>query len=193
MMTIMVRGAEDDPDGQSGVLKEVVRAISEILGHRIRDSAPASIRSMKFRWPPRGLRLEARATAGRQSFPMRYLGILASSLIQFWCERFDRRAGAYDAPRYREELRSNTDFRKYDGVLRMVLDVTETQAEGIARYLKREHELGRLVYGVHVADTALMTCLVFNLEQSAHLHFIDGSNGGFAKAAQEFKAQLGDR
>ncbi len=193
MLTIMVRGATDDPDGQSGVLKEIVGAISEILGHRLRDSAPASVRSMKFRWPPRGLGLEARATAGRQSFPRRYLGILASSLVQFWCERFDRRAGAYDAPRYREELRSNTDFRKYDGILRMVLDVTEAQAEGIARYLKGEHELGRLVYGVHVADTALMTCLVFSLEQSAHVHFIDGSNGGFAMAAKEFKAQLGDR
>ena len=193
MMTLMVRGAENDPDGQSGVLEETVRAISDILGHRLRDSAPASVRSMKFRWPPRGLKLEARATAGHQSFPRRYLGILASSLVQFWCERFDRQAGSYDAPRYREELRSNTDFRKYDGILRMVLDVTEAQAEGIAQYLKREHERGRLIYGVQVADTALMTCLVFSLEQSAHLHFIDGSDGGFAKAAQAFKAQLGDR
>jgi hypothetical protein len=38
-----------------------------------------------------------------------------------------------------------------------------------------------------------MTCLVFSLDESAHLHFIDGSNGGFAKAAQAFKAQLGER
>jgi hypothetical protein len=192
MMTIMVRGAGSDPAGQSGVLRDVVRAIRDILGHRLQDSAPASVRSMKFRWPPRGLALEARATAGRLTFPRRYLAILASSLIQFWCERFDRRAGAYNAPVYRDELRSNTDFRKYDGILRLVLDVTEAQARRIARYLGREHDAGRLVYGVHVADTALMTCLVFSLEQSEHVHFIDGSHGGFAKAAQEFKAQLGD-
>ncbi len=72
----------------------------------------------------------------------------------------------------------------------MVLDVSETQAERIARYLAREQDAGRLVYGAHLADTALMTCLVFSLERSQHLHFIDGSDGGFAMAAKKFKSQL---
>ncbi len=190
MMTIMVQGTDSDPAGEGALLGEVVRAISDILGHRLQDSAPASARSMTFRWPPRGLALEARATAGHRGFPRRYLAVLASSLIQFWCERLDRRAGSYNAPVYREELRSNTDFRKYDGILRMVLDVSETQAERIARYLARERDAGRLVYGAHLADTALMTCLVFSLERSQHLHFIDGSDGGFAMAAKKFKYQL---
>jgi hypothetical protein len=75
----------------------------------------------------------------------------------------------------------------------MVLDVSESQAELIERHLKSEQDAGRLVYGVHVADTALMTCLVFSLERSEHVHFIDGSDGGFAKAAQEFKSRLGAR
>jgi hypothetical protein len=75
----------------------------------------------------------------------------------------------------------------------LVLDVSEAQAERIARYLEREHDAGRLVYGCHVADTALMTCLVFSLERSQHVHFIDGSDGGFAKAAQAFKSRLGAR
>ena len=193
MMTIMVRGTKSDLADQSRLLGDVVQQISNILGHRLQESAPASIHSMKFRWPPRGLVLEARATAGRQTFLRRYTAVLASSLIQCWCERFDRRAGPYNAPVYRDELRSNTDFRKYDGVLRMVLDVSESQAELIERHLKRGRDAGRLVYGVHLADTALMTCLVFSLEQSEHVHFIDGSDGGFAKAAQEFKSRLGTR
>ena len=190
MMTIMVQGTQSDPAGEASLLGDVVRGISEILGHGLQDSAPASVRSMTFRWPPRGLKLEARATAGDRGFPRRYFAILTSSLIQFWCERFDRRAGTYNAPVYREELRSNTDFRKYDGILRMVLDVSESQAERIAQYLAREHDAGRLVYGAHLADTALMTCLVFSLERSQHLHFIDGSDGGFAMAAKKFKSQI---
>ena len=192
MMTIMVQGTHSDPAREGRLLGGVVRAISDILGHRIRDSAPANVRSMTFRWPPRGLALEARASAGHRGFLGRYLTVLASSLIQFWCERFDRRAGSYNAPVYREELRSNTDFRKYDGILRMVLDVSETQAERIARYLEREQDAGRLVYGADVADTALMTCLVFSLERSKHLHFIDGSDGGFTKAARQFKSKIND-
>ncbi len=193
MMTIMVQGTKSDPADESALLSGIVQKISDVLGHRLQESAPASVLSMKFRWPPRGLELEARATAGHQMFLRRYFAVLASSLIQFWCERFDRQAGSYNAPVYRDELRSNTDFRKYDGILRMVLDVSETQAEFIEQYLEREHDAGRLVYGVHVADTALMTCLVFSLEQSKHMHFIDGSDGGFAMAAQEFKSRLSAR
>ena len=193
MMTIMVQSTNSDPAETGALLNDVVRNISDILGHRLQESAPASVHSMKFRWPPRGLKLEARATAGHHTFLRRYFEVLASSLIQAWCERFDRRAGSYNAPVYRDELRSNTDFRKYDGILRMVLDVSESRAGFIDQYLRREHDAGRLIYGIHLADTALMTCLVFSLERSKHMHFIDGSDGGFATAAVAFKSRLGAR
>ena len=193
MMTLMVQGTDGDPAAERVLLAEVVASISEILGHQLRESAPASPQSMRFKWPPKGLKLEVRATAGGRSFARRYLEVLISSLLQLWCERFDRRLGAYNAPVYREELRANTDFRKYDGLFRTVLDVSQAQAAEIERYLEREHRAGRIVYGVHLAETALMTCLVFSLEQSEHVHFIDGGDGGFAKAAVGFKARLGSR
>ena len=72
----------------------------------------------------------------------------------------------------------------------MVLDVTDSQAGRIEQYLRREQDAGRLIYGVHLADAALMTCLVFNIEQSEHVHFVDGSDGGFAMAARGFKSGL---
>ena len=193
MMTIMIQGTTGDPADEGVLLGDVVRKISGLLGHRLEESAPANVHSMKFRWPPRGLRLEARASAGEQSLLRRYFAVLVSSLIQLWCERFDRQAGSYNAPVYRGELRSNTDFRKYDGILRMVLDVSKIQAERIERHLKRERDAGRLVYGVHLADTALMTCLVFSFEQSEHVHFIDGSDGGYAMAALAFKSRVKER
>ncbi len=193
MMTLMVQGTKSDPAAEGALLRGVVQKIADILGHRLQESAPASVHSMKYRWPPRGLRLEARASAGAQTFLRRYFAVLVSSLIQYWCERFDRQAGSYNAPVYRDELRSNTDFRKYDGILRMVLDVSESQAGSIERYLEHEHDAGRLIYGIQLADTALMTCLVFSLEGSEHVHFIDGSDGGFAIAAKGFKARLGAR
>jgi hypothetical protein len=86
-----------DPAGEADLLTDVVHKISKILGHRLQESAPASDHSLTFRWPPRGLVLEARATAGRGGFLWRYLEVLVSSLIQLWCERFDRKAGSYNA------------------------------------------------------------------------------------------------
>ena len=61
---------------------------------------------------------------------------MGTSAVQAWCERFDRKAGDYDGAVYREELKSNTDFRKYDGVLRAVIDVTPRQADAIEAYLE---------------------------------------------------------
>ena len=50
---------------------------------------------------------------------------------------------------YREEVTSNTDFRKFDDTLRMVIDVTREQRSAIEEFLKDQHELGRVVYGIH--------------------------------------------
>ena len=123
----------------------------------------------------------------------RTVEVLGSSLFQWWAERFDKRVGHYDGPVYRAEQQANTDFLKYDDKLRMVLDVSPEQSELIQQYLAREHQAGQLDYGFHVADQALMTCLVFNLEQSEHVHFIDGADGGFALAAADFKARQSTR
>ena len=71
-----------------------------------------------------------------------------------------------------------------------MLDLTPEQAAAIAAHLASEHAAGRLAYGLHQAPSALMTCLVFSLDTSRHVHFIDGSNGGLALAARALKAQL---
>jgi len=190
MMNLMIQPVASPDEPESTVLARILQDISGILGHGLEASAPASPFSMRFRWPPSGLRMEARATENGRGFWRHYLGLLLQSLVQAWCERFDRKAGPYDAPAYRAELRANTDFRKFDGMLRTVLDVTHEQAAAIEAYLEREYLAGRLVYGVHIADSALMTCLVFSLEQSEHVHFIDGANGGFAMAAVGFKERI---
>jgi hypothetical protein len=45
---------------------------------------------------------------------------------------------------------------------------------------------------MHEADSAMMTCLLFSLDQSKHVHFIDEFNSGFAIAARQLKQQVKD-
>jgi hypothetical protein len=35
-----------------------------------------------------------------------------------------------------------------------------------------------------------MTCYVQNLSDTAHIHFVDGGDGGYAMAAKQLKQQL---
>jgi hypothetical protein len=134
--------------------------------------------------------LEALARAGRRQFWISYLPLLLQTLAQGWAERFGKRFGSYDAPKYRQEMLAQTDYRKFDGMLRMVLDVTPAQADALEAMLMEEHAAGRVNFGLHRANPALMTCLVFDLAAADHVQFIDGGDGGFALAAVQFKAQV---
>lgn len=90
---------------------------------------------------------------------------------------------------YRDELVENTDFRKFDGMLRMVMDGSVAQYDALRVYLEAQRAQGRLVYGMHQSREALVTCIVQSYNGN-HLHFVDGSDGGYALAARELKQQL---
>ncbi|MEO7623222.1 MAG: DUF3095 domain-containing protein [Gallionella sp.] len=90
---------------------------------------------------------------------------------------------------YRDELVDNTDFRKFDGMLRMVMDGSDAQAEKLSEYLESQFLSGRLVFGMHKSREALVTCLVQSYNGN-HLHFVDGSDGGYALAARNLKQKI---
>ena len=121
------------------------------------------------------------------------LSLSGESFLQAIAEWFDLRIGDYDAPVYRREVRAHSDYRRFDDVLRMVLDCTSAQRRVIEDVLAATHERGDIVYGMHRSDSALMTCLLFGLKDSRHLHFIDGTDGGFTFAARAMKAQIAVR
>ena len=96
---------------------------------------------------------------------------------------------ATDWGKYKESLVENTDFRKFDGLLRMVISGSSEQRDKLVQYLENQYRNGLLVYGVHVSDNALMTCVISDYNQD-HVHFVDGSDGGYAMAAKALKQRL---
>jgi hypothetical protein len=92
--------------------------------------------------------------------------------------------------RYAEGIKDHCDYRKFDDALRLVLDCTHSQVESILDFLEGLHRDGRLFYGAHQSDSALMTCFVRGMSDGEHFHFIDGGDGGYALAAKGYKEQL---
>ncbi len=90
---------------------------------------------------------------------------------------------------YKSELISNTDFKKFDGVLRQVISGTKNQREELAAYLKEKYTNKECVYGIHVSNSALMTCMIDN-RLGEHFHFVDAADGGYAIAALQMKEQI---
>lgn len=96
--------------------------------------------------------------------------------------------GDFDGAKYPKQLHANTDFRKFDDMLRMIIDVTPDQAKALRDALDEAD----LTYGMHESDASLMTCLVFGYD-NRHVHFVDGADGGYAMAARQLKQRLKKR
>ena len=192
IVSLLVVSRETDETARMGIFARVLDRLNDALHQDLGSLSPATDESMRFSWPPKFLDAELRATAGKGILDRvgRIAFILAQSALQWALHRFGGKAGPYDADAYKQELIANTDFRKFDDVLRLILDCSHEQIAAMEACLEELRRTEDICYGLHAADTALMTCLVFSLEQSEHVHFVDGGDGGFAVAAKQLKAQL---
>ncbi|MCK5153041.1 MAG: DUF3095 domain-containing protein [Spirochaetales bacterium] len=83
----------------------------------------------------------------------------------------------------------NSDFRKFDGSLKMVLSCKTSQRESFEKLLENLFNDGVINYGIHVSDRALLTCLIHR-GTGEEVHFVDSADGGYALAAKKLKEQM---
>lgn len=184
-----------DP-GAAGLLElaRVQRAIEAIVPTA--GAAPlGGGEGLEARWPPawRSLWMEARgdrdgdaagpaARAGRVVKALAGSGLLALLLRMGWTLR------GFDPEIYRSRMAERTDFRKSAGGPRLVLDVTEAEADAIEELLARAAGAGSIRYGTARADATTVTCLVGDVMADRHVHFVDGAGLGFWRASVMLKA-----
>jgi len=169
--------------------RAAVEAVTHIVEKTPDASRPLPGQQLKMKWPPAGYDLEARASrrAG-ESIRARKAKVLAKTLLYFLVMYFSLRVGRFIPEKYVSELIANSDFRKFDDSLRMVLDCTPELAGEIEDYLKRAAANGVVRFGTHRQEAAMMTCFTPSPANPNHVHFIDGADGGYATAASVMKA-----
>jgi len=168
--------------------RAVVETVIRIVEKTPNASRPLPGQGLKLRWPPQGYDLEARASrrAG-ESIGIRKAKVLARTFLYFLIMRSGLRVGRFTPAKYTQELLENSDFRKFDDALRMVLDCTPQLAAEIEDCLKIAAAKGAVRYGAHRQDAAMMTCFTPSPVNPNHVHFIDGAQGGYALAASALK------
>ena len=139
-----------------------------------------------LRWPPAGVEFEARAGRGGPLF-VRRAKVLAHTLFAYLIMRFGISVGGFVPKTYVQQVVENSDFRKYDDGLRMILDCTPELEKALAQRLAAAAAKGIIRYGLHRQDAAMMTCFTPSALRSDHVHFIDGARGGYASAATALK------
>ena len=131
--------------------------------------------------------MEARAARGG-SLTKRRAAVLAHTLFAYAIMRFGIKVGGFVPATYTRQVVENSDFRKYDDGLRMILDCTAELEGELSRRLAAAAAVGIVRYGLHRQDAAMMTCFTPSAMRADHVHFIDGAQGGYASAATALKA-----
>jgi hypothetical protein len=183
VLVLPARGA--DPDAYRRLIEDIVALVerSPDQGRPVPPGGPP------LRWPPAGVELEARTQRGG-SLLKRRLGVLANTLFAYCVMRFGIKVGTFVPRIYVQQVVENSDFRKYDDGLRMVLDCTSDLDQTLSGRLTAAASAGIVKYGLHRQDAAMMTCFTPSALRSDHVHFIDGARGGYASAATALKAAL---
>jgi Protein of unknown function (DUF3095) len=114
--------------------------------------------------------------------------VLGRTLFAYVIMRFGIKVGGFVPATYTRQVVENSDFRKYDDGLRMILDCTAELESELSRRLAAAAGVGILRYGLHRQDAAMMTCFTPSAMRADHVHFIDGARGGYATAATALKA-----
>jgi hypothetical protein len=172
--------------------RAAIEHIAMIVERTPDASRPVADRRLRITWPPAGADLEARASrrAG-ESVRARKIKVLTWTFLYFLIMRFGIKVGGFIPAKYTGEVIDNSDFRKFDDSLRMVLDCTLEVADEIERHLAGCAARKIVRYGTHRQHAAMMTCFTPSPTKSNHVHFIDGAMGGYAMAASALKGSGG--
>jgi len=190
-VSVMVKVLGDDAAQAERLYLDLIARVREIYGA---DDTCHPV------WPPNlsfsfsgkqlghevGVRALERGRWGKWLYLMRTRGIV---LLGWFLITFGIRTAETDWGRYKTILARNSDVKKFNDCFRQVLAGNAAQREAFTAWLEQGYAQRRLVYGIHVASRAQMTCLVFNYS-GRHLHFIDGADGGLFMAAKAMKERI---
>lgn len=183
VLVMPVQGA--DPVAFRKVIEEVIDLVegSPDSGRPVPPGGPP------LNWPPAGVEYEARAARGGSLLKRRTV-VLAITLWAYVVMRFGIKVGNFVPKNYVQQVVENSDFRKYDDGLRMILDCTPELERALTERLASAAAANIVRYGLHRQDAAMMTCFAPSVMRSDHVHFIDGARGGYASAATALKATM---
>ena len=166
---------------QATAFKKVMESIESIYG------------TAATRQPISESKLKLKATFARIALEMnvRMGGFRPFYLINSWIKTslgyfyFKTKKGRT----YLRSLVEMSDTLVIDGRINTVITGTSYQREQLQNELSKLETDGEIIYGLHVSSESVMSCYVRNLKDK-HIHFVDGAEGGYTKAAGMIKLKI---
>jgi Protein of unknown function (DUF3095) len=199
--TAVTTAADDDGSNERRIYQEVLDQLSQIIDLDEQNAAnntsnPVNMDLAHYKTAGQMLKEEKRmhtdtnktcGGGGNVAWWTRKKDILMCHVLFYWQIL---QKSVLDVPAYTNSMRVHADHRKFDDMIRMVVDCSKEQVGQITSVLDELHRQGKICYGLHQSEHSLLTCLVENAQKGQHVHFVDGDTGGYALAAKQLKLQL---
>ncbi len=163
---------------QSMAFKKVMDIVEGIYGAPQRRS-PITVARLKFNTTFAKMGLEVRARMGGFR-PFNMMSVWLKSTLGYFY--FKTKKGKV----YLHNLVNMLDTLVIDGRINTVISGTAQQRVQLETELNKIEREGEIIYGLYVSKESVMSCYVRNLNDR-HVHFVDGAEGGYTKAAGVIK------
>jgi hypothetical protein len=120
---------------------------------------------------------------------MYFLRIYLINIFGRFLGLFNFKFNGYDPEQHKQKIVITSDYKKFDGSLKMIISVDSEEKKELLRRLDKLEVQKKILYGAHYTNRSLITCLVF-AKTNQEVHFIDAAEGGYALAAKEFKSKM---
>jgi len=179
VVSLLVTAQESDK--QAGSFKKVIDKLDEIYGEPQRRK-PISVPMLKLKATLEKIGQEMRVRFGGYR-PIYLMHKWITTLLGYFYFRTKQ------GKRYLNQLVDMSDTLVIDGKINTVISGTSQQREQLVAALNEMETLGFINYGLFVSKESIMSCYVRNMNES-HIHFVDGSEGGYTKAAGILKGKF---
>ncbi|MCG9792772.1 DUF3095 domain-containing protein [Flavobacterium algicola] len=90
---------------------------------------------------------------------------------------------------YKYRVTQLSDTIMLDGFLNTVISGTDEQVSRLKILLDHLEANHKIIYGIHITHASIMSCYIEDKEKK-HIHFVDGTEGGYTSAAIMFKDKM---
>jgi len=175
-----------DQTKQADVYRDALTKIDQIYGS-IESRSPLSVSRLKLLLNLKKMEKEMKAKFGGWRIGY-YISTFFENLLGIIFFALNLKIGTMRGNDYLAQLVSNADTLTIDGRINTIISGSTEKRKLLLEYLKAQEKAGTLVFGHHMSKESIMTCYIENMN-SKHIHFVDGSDGGYTEAAKELKAK----
>ncbi len=173
-----------NPKDQLGIYGDVLRKMDELYGP-FENRNPITMEKLELLLTYAKFKNEMLVKYG--GWRLGYLLLsLFKTLLGRMAIKWNLTISNFNGRRYMAELIANTDTITIDGRINTVITGTAEKRILFTKYLLEQEKNGRLIFGYHISKESIMTCYIED-RQFKHIHFVDGSDGGYTEASKYFK------